>query len=143
MALIIIIVTVAFIALIVVLILIVINRRRRATKGHISLIVTQVPIEDSVKPVIDCENYTLQTIENELPQNIAQYASEDIENAHDKARRRVYFRNVLEDAGRHELRQDQAQRLEKLEMERKERERIELESQEFEERVMQEEEALR
>ena len=131
MALIILIVTVAFIAIIAVLILVVIHRRRRVTKGHIS-IMKQVQHQDSANPAIDGENYynsdedvgPEQSIENNefgqpnLCIQNAQYASEDIENPRDKARRRVYFRNVLEDAGRHEVREDQQTRLQRLELER-------------------------
>ena len=123
MPLIIIIVTVAIIVLMIVLILIIVNRRRRATKGHIS-IKTKVQIQDFAKPLegeFSNNNCSLQSLENEFPlvQQNAQYASEDIENPKDKARRRVYFRNVLEDAGRHELREDQEQRQKRLELERK------------------------
>ena len=51
----------------------------------------------------DEEQAPIPTVENEFHKaNIAnwnaQYASEDIENPRDKHKRRVYFRNVLEDS---------------------------------------------
>ena len=108
-AIVIIIATVALIGALVVVCLTFINRRRRATKGHIT-IVQQVEVKDPSKPGAEVDNSVvdsmLQSNDNDLPlvQQNAQYASEDIENPNDKARRRVYFRNVLEDAGRHEFR---------------------------------------